>query len=91
MGIVSSATINPGTENMKTFLVIVFWFALLGGTGYAAYETWIGLNDVEISTHGKVALALGVTVTFALGAGLMSLVFYSSREGYDANDHIEDA
>ena len=76
---------------MKTFLVIVFWIALLGGTGYAAYETWVGLNDVEISTHGKFALALGVAATFALGAGLMCLVFYSSRKGYDADDHIEAA
>jgi hypothetical protein len=74
---------------MKTFLVVVFWIALLGGAGYAAYETWVGINDVEISTHGKIALALGVTVTFALGAGLMFLVFYSSRKGYDADDHLE--
>jgi hypothetical protein len=76
---------------MKIFLVVVFWIALLGGTGYAAYETWVGINDVEISTHGKIALALGVTVTFALGAGLMFLVFYSNRKGYDADDHIEAA
>ncbi len=76
---------------MKTFLVIVFWIALLGGTSYAAYETWVGINDVEISTHGKIALALGITITFALGAGLMFLVFYSSRKGYDADDHINAA
>ena len=74
---------------MKTFLVVVFWIALLGGAGYAAYETWVGINDVEISTHGKIALALCVTVTFVLGAGLMFLVFYSSRKGYDADDHLE--
>ena len=64
---------------MRTFLVIVFWIALLGGTGYAAYETWVGINDVEISTHGKIALALGVTVTFALGAGLMLSLIHISE------------
>ena len=74
---------------MKTFLVVVFWIALLAGTGYAAYETWFGINDVEISTHGKIALALCVTVTFSLGVGLMFLVFYSSRKGYDADNHLE--
>tara|TARA_B100000676_G_scaffold302105_1_gene350391 strand:+ start:75689 stop:75949 length:261 start_codon:yes stop_codon:yes gene_type:complete len=68
---------------MRALFVIVFLIALLGGAGYAAYETWIGISDVEISTHGKIALAIGVTVTFALGAGLMFLVFYSSRKGYD--------
>ncbi|NKB19717.1 MAG: hypothetical protein GKS01_04145 [Alphaproteobacteria bacterium] len=76
---------------MKIALVVVFWIVLLGGTGYAAYETWVGINDVEISTHGKIALALGVTITFALGAGLMFLVFYSSRRGYDSDDHIQAA
>lgn len=76
---------------MKIFLVIIFLVALMAGAGYAAYETWIGLNDVEISTHGKIALALSVTITFTLGAGLMFLVFYSSRKGYDVDDQIQAA
>lgn len=76
---------------MKIFLVIIFLVALLGGAGYAAFETWVGLNDVVISTHGKIALGLGVTITFALGAGLMFLVFYSSRKGYDVDEQIRAA
>ena len=76
---------------MKIFLVIIFLVALMAGAGYAAYETWIGLTDVEISTPGKIALALSVTITFTLGAGLMFLVFYSSRKGYDVDDQIQAA
>jgi len=38
---------------------------------------------VEIGFHGYMALGLGAGVTILLWVGLMSLVFYSSRRGYD--------
>ena len=37
----------------------------------------------DFSPAGWVALVLGVVVTLALGIGLMSLVFISSRRGFD--------
>ena len=37
----------------------------------------------EISGAGWLAMALGVIVTLALGVGLMALVFFSNRHGYD--------
>lgn len=40
-----------------------------------------------ISMHGWIALGLGVFFSFALGGGLMALVFISARRGYD--DRIE--
>jgi len=42
-----------------------------------------GLGDSEISPAGWLAMGLGIIVTLALGIGLMSLVFFSSRGGYD--------
>ena len=68
---------------MKTFLLI----AVLGGilvicVGFGVYM-WQGMADTEISGHGIAALALGVFFTLALGIGLMSLAFYSSRHGHD--------
>jgi hypothetical protein len=56
----------------------------MGGTGYVLNESWIWLNTQGISYHGKVALMLGLAGTFFMSAGLMFLVFYSSRRGYDA-------
>jgi len=47
---------------------------------------WVAIGDAEISTGGWVAMALGVLVTFALGSGLMALVFISNRRGYDEAD-----
>ncbi|MGQ0532232.1 MAG: hypothetical protein ACT4OF_06020 [Caulobacteraceae bacterium] len=40
-----------------------------------------------MSVHGWVALGLGTFLSLAVGGGLMALVFYSARKGYD--DRIE--
>jgi uncharacterized Tic20 family protein len=44
---------------------------------------WAGLGASEISLAGWLAMGLGVVLTLALGIGLMTLVFISSRRGYD--------
>jgi hypothetical protein len=48
-----------------------------------AVHRWVGIGDAQISTGGWVALGLGVLFTLALGVGLMALMFFSSRRGYD--------
>ena len=37
----------------------------------------------DISIHGWIAMGLGVTLSLLLGVGLMALVFFSARHGYD--------
>ena len=69
---------------MKIILVVIVTVVLTGGTGYVVNESWIWLNTLGIGYHGKIALMLGVAGTFFMSAGLMFLVFYSSRKGYDA-------
>ena len=46
-------------------------------------EFWGGTGDSEISEAGWFAMGLGIFVTSVLGIGLMSLVFFSNRRGYD--------
>jgi len=46
-------------------------------------EVWSGIGDSEISEAGWFAMGFGIVVTLALGIGLMSLVFFSNRRGYD--------
>jgi hypothetical protein len=53
-------------------------------------STWSGAGGAEISGHGYAAMAIGVLFTVALGGGLMALVFYSHRHGYDDNVATED-
>lgn len=45
------------------------------------------VQHVDFSVHVWIALGLGVFFSFAVGGGLMALVFISARRGYD--DRIE--
>jgi hypothetical protein len=42
----------------------------------------------QMSAGGYVAMALGVVVTLALGIGLLALIFYGNRQGYDWNTDL---
>lgn len=72
---------------MRTALTVIVLIGLLAASAAVAYWVWLEIGDVAISGHGLIALALGVAVTFCLGAGLMTLVFLSNRRGYDAQAH----
>ena len=75
---------------MKALLTIVVLLGLLGASAGVALWAWQQLGEVEMSAHGLAALALGAVLTFALGAGLMALVFFSNRRGYDERAHRPD-
>jgi heme/copper-type cytochrome/quinol oxidase subunit 2 len=49
-------------------------------------SAWTRTN-AQISVHGWIALTLGVVFSLIIGCGLMALVFYSSRRGYDERAH----
>ena len=57
----------------------------LGWAVWYAVHGWNALSGlgIDISTTGWIFLTLGVLLTVGLGAGLMALVFYSSRKDYD--------
>jgi membrane glycosyltransferase len=62
-----------------SWAIVAILLMLLVGT--AVVSTSAAGTDVPAS--GYVALALGVIFSLAVGFGLMALVFYSSRAGYD--------
>ena len=68
---------------MRKLLVIVPLLALLALSIWFAVAAWIGLGGEPIPFYGYVAIAGGVLFSFLVGGGLMALVFYSSRHGYD--------
>jgi len=71
---------------MRSLYVLIPLFVLLGAAIWFAGATWvhIGGSDVPpIPLWGWFAIAGGVLFSLALGFGLMGLMFYSSRHGYD--------
>ncbi len=66
-----------------TALLVLFLLALLGGTGWFVFDGMTAITDAEVSTHGYIAMTLGVAFSLIIGVSLMVLLFYSSRHGYD--------
>ena len=64
-------------------VAILVLLGLLGWAVWYAVGAWNAMSGVRMSTLGWVFMAMGVVVTFAVGAGLMALVFYSSRHDLD--------
>ena len=71
---------------MKTTLLIVTLGGLLLLTIAGAVWLSLAIGDVRMSTTGVVALIGGAVMALAVGGGLMALVFYSARRGYDDLD-----
>jgi hypothetical protein len=57
--------------------------ALLGAAVWFALYSWTAIEGPQIPTEGYVAMWLGIVFSLVVGCGLMALVFYSSRHGYD--------
>ncbi len=69
----------------KALFVAVALALILGAAVYSTSHMWIsiGSDGPGMTANGMTALILGGIGTLALGGGLMALVFYSSRRGYD--------
>jgi hypothetical protein len=76
-----------------TALVIVALLVLLGAALYYAAGIWPALESADMPVWMYVAMGGGVFFSLLVGCGLMALVFYSSRHGYDdraAGGEVED-
>lgn len=68
---------------LSALFLIVTLGAMLAGALYLAIEVWAAYEEVEISSAGTLFMVLGVVLSLAVGGGLMALVFYSRRKGFD--------
>ena len=64
-------------------LIVIALFALLALAVWFAATAWVHLGGDAIPFYGYVAIIGGVLFSLLIGGGLMALVFYSSRHGYD--------
>lgn len=69
------------TEHILVLMVV----AVLGAAAYAVWAWNFGGADggIQISNHGLAALTIGALGAMAIAGGLMFLVFFSARRGYD--------
>jgi len=58
-------------------------FALLAAALWFAGAAWLRLGGDTIPLYGWLAIAGGVFFSLLVGGGLMALMFFSSRHGYD--------
>ena len=77
---------------MARFVLIFALLALLAGSLWFAGSAWIALEGPAMPAEGYIALGFGILFSLVVGCGLMALMFYSSRHGYDdqAGGSVDD-
>jgi hypothetical protein len=75
---------------MRKLALIIPLLALLGLSFWFAAQSWIALDGPDMPPGLYLAMGLGVLFSIVVGSGLMALVFYSSRHGYDEPAHKQD-
>ena len=59
---------------LLALLVVAIWYAA---------QSWTALEGPDMPPDLYLAMMLGILFSILIGGGLMALVFYSSRHGYD--------
>ena len=70
--------------------VFVPLFAILIAALWYAVYAWRTMEGPDIPASGYVAMIAGVILSLVVGVGLMSLLFYSRRHGYDERAHMDE-
>jgi hypothetical protein len=73
----------------RTIAILAILMVLLIGAGLFAYA---GLPEAgeQLPSDYYTSLVVGALAAILVGVGLMSLVFYSSRRGYDEPPRLQD-
>jgi flagellar basal body-associated protein FliL len=85
-----AALSNPGRRTVRSAFTLIVLLGLLILAVVIGFWAWQQIGAVEIGMHGWIALGLGAVLTFVVGAGLMALMFFSARRGYDERAHQAD-
>ncbi len=80
--------ILSGNRRVQTVLVIVLLLAILAGAVFVGHYGWVSAGDVTMPAWGWLMMGLGIFFTLLVGGGLMALVFYSGRAGFDERPEV---
>ncbi len=72
---------------MKKLAVIGGVVVLIGIFAALIIPMWVMTAGIGLSPEGYAAVTLMIIGCFAVGGGLMFLIFYSARKGYDDDVH----
>jgi hypothetical protein len=72
---------------MQKLAIIVPLLAFLAAAVWFAYYVWASDAGPPMPASGYAAMAVGIVFSLVVGIGLMALVFYSHRHGYDERSH----
>jgi hypothetical protein len=70
-------------NRIGTIALVIVLFAILAAAGWYASEAFTAVDGPPMPAVGYLAMGLGILFSLIVGIGLMALVFYSSRHGYD--------
>jgi hypothetical protein len=73
----------PARLSMGSWTILVVLILFLGATIVVSYVGWKLSDGTDMPASGYIAMALGIILSLGVGFGLMALIFYSSRTGYD--------
>jgi mannitol-specific phosphotransferase system IIBC component len=66
-----------------SWIILIVLVLLLAATMAVVYLGWTLANGTDVPASAYVAMIIGVLIALGVGFGLMALIFYSSRKGYD--------
>jgi hypothetical protein len=69
------------------WIILAVLLGMLSATIWIAYDIWKTTADVPISENGYIPLGVGAALSLLAGCGLMALLLYRRRHGYDEPPH----
>jgi hypothetical protein len=85
----SGAPPRKTTSRLGTIVLVVALLGLLAAASWFAIRSWTSIEGPPMPQVGYTAMTLGVVFSLLIGMALMSLLFYSSRHGYDERASAE--
>jgi len=67
----------------KTILTVFASCVGISIVSYIALLFFIQGQGIDMTIHGYIAMGLGIFFTYAIGAALMTLLFFSNKHGHD--------
>jgi len=78
-----SGNFSSNFSFLGTIAIVVVLVGILVAAALFAADAWIKVSGPPMPEAGYIAMTLGIVFSLIIGCGLMALLFYSSRHGYD--------